>query len=208
MKLEYSTLITGRPITIAGVGTIKALKLNDIYEVGEDTYYKYLNAIYSLKNGELFDDIAKSLITEDAIKSVLAFFVDFIEPCTLTMDSITNACDIILQINFVGGDNQELYGKPKNKRAEEIIAKLQAANMKMKSKDGFSFGEMAAAICGLGCGYTLLNVWELTVFQLYDQFFRANSQISFDISAMRWAAYGTEEFDTTAWSKNSLNKLK
>ncbi len=50
--------------------------------------------------------------------------------------------------------------------------------------------------------YNMTNIWSLTVYQLYDQFFRLNIKTQVDINSMRWAAYGTEAFDYNLWFKS------
>lgn len=91
----------------------------------------------------------------------------------------------------------------KSDRSRAIYEKLQAGRQKMKAKTSenknMHLGNLVAAVCAKHGGYTALNIWGLTVFQLYDQFERINAGVQMDIYGSRWAAWGKEPFDTSMW---------
>lgn len=109
-------------------------------------------------------------------------------------------CQMILQLNYIeekGFKNAKL----KNKRAEQIAKKLKSATVQKseQSNQDMSFANMLSALCVQHNSYNMTNVWSLTVYQLYDQFFRQNRKNQIDISSMRWSAYGTDDFDYSLW---------
>ena len=57
---------------------------------------------------------------------------------------------------------------------------------------------MVSALAVQHNSLNLSNIWDLTVYQLYDQFFRQNNKNQLDIHAMNYAGWGGE-FDPTSW---------
>lgn len=102
-----------------------------------------------------------------------------------------------------------------NKAAQAAYEKLQAlkaeqaANTKKKdtkSDPDMELWNLIGAVAAHSRGYNLLNIFELTVYQLYDQFERINHQEYLDGYASKWAAWGKDSFDFGGWYKTSSNK--
>ena len=58
--------------------------------------------------------------------------------------------------------------------------------------------QLSNIISKLSCvsvGYTLLNIYDLTVFQLYDQFFQYGYLRAMDLSEMAYSNHGGKDFD-------------
>lgn len=86
-------------------------------------------------------------------------------------------------------------------------AALQKAKSKSTSKnESLSLSNMIAALCAYHNSYNLTTVWSLTVYQLYDQFFRQNYKNQLDTFSTRWAVWGKEDNDFTTWFKDQNNK--
>lgn len=119
-------------------------------------------------------------------------------------DNFNELCSLILQLNFLETKSYEKL-KPKNKAAERILKKLQTAPQKQIEGMPLSIGEMVAAICSNIDTYKYSDIWSLTVYQLYDLFFRLKLRKQIDIQSQKWAAWGTEPFDFDLWCKNIRN---
>lgn len=93
----------------------------------------------------------------------------------------------------------------KSQKAREIAEKLAEGRKQMSKSSGedlqWSISNIISSICVGSNSYNLLNVFDLTLYQLYDQYDRLLGFISFNVYSTRWAAWGDKEFDCTVWSK-------
>ena len=113
----------------------------------------------------------------------------------------------ILQANYlaVSEEHEPLY---KNAKARQIAEKLRRAKeinaqSHTASKD-LTLANMASALAVQHNSLNMTNIWDLTVYQLYDQFFRQNNKNQLDIHAMNYAGWGGE-FDPSRWFR-ALNE--
>ncbi len=115
----------------------------------------------------------------------------------------------ILQINFIHDDTIKPT-KSTSKRALKILDKLNKGRSKLakaKTKESnITIPNMISSIIAYGNNYTYQNIWSLTVYQLYDLFFRLNVKTQMDITGLRWAAWGKDEFDFSIWYKDPTKK--
>ena len=118
----------------------------------------------------------------------------------------------ILKFCYVNDESDIEPPTFKNEKAREIWEKIQkhkAAARKQK-RSGHGDGSMdlpnlIGAVCAYSSTYSLLNVWDLTVYQFYDQFARLDNRIQVDVYGQRWAAWGKDDFDFSIWRK-ALNQ--
>lgn len=104
-------------------------------------------------------------------------------------------------------ESQHVFASEKARRLWEKMQKGRAELRKAKNADGnIDLLNLISAVSARGCGYTLLNIWDLTVYQLYDQFARINVGVQMDIYSSRWAAWGKDDFDVSLWFKNLQSK--
>ncbi len=84
----------------------------------------------------------------------------------------------------------------------------QSASIKKESQNDpdMELWNLIGAVAAHSRGYNLLNIFELTVYQLYDQFERINNQEYLDGYASKWAAWGKDPFNFGGWYKSSSNK--
>lgn len=97
----------------------------------------------------------------------------------------------------------------RSEKAKRIYEKIQKGRKEMnalkKTNSDLEMGNVIAAVVSKACGYTYDNIWNLTVYQLYDLFYRLNTDTQLDVYGTRWAAYGKEDFDFSVWYKPPLN---
>lgn len=122
-----------------------------------------------------------------------------------------NYDDIRLVILQISGVDTEHIGTPKfrSKKAQKIYEKImkgraEAAKAKAQDSDGtYSLPNIISKMSAKHPSLNLLNIWDLTVWQLYDQFSCVSVNDQLNIVGLRWAAWGKDPFDFTAWVKKN-----
>lgn len=113
-------------------------------------------------------------------------------------------CDYILQFNFL--KNSEKPVKCKNKDAQEILDKINAYKKKVqetgKRDSSLEISNIIFKLSSRHNSINILNVWDLTVYQLYAEFYEQIFRYQNDIRAMNYAAYGGD-FDISEWYKTN-----
>lgn len=100
--------------------------------------------------------------------------------------------------------------KPKfnGAKGKNIFEKIQKGRQKMqqakaKANDAsYSLPNVVSALSAKHPSINLLNIWDLTIYQVYDQFNRTYVNAQTDIIGLRWAAWGKDNFDFSTWFKN------
>ena len=93
-----------------------------------------------------------------------------------------------------------------NKRAKEAWERLMKHREEMRKKPqkvdpSFSLWNIIGAVTSRHPSLNLTNIWQLTVYQLYDQFARVRDQVAFDVYSTRWAVWGKDKLDQSLWFK-------
>lgn len=161
--------------------------------------------------------------TIELLRQAMAFFMlekpqwDSKENCFIVCDSeerLVGKIDkdnfesvraAMLQLNYIDSKNtnepvshSSLKSKQLWERAQEYLKRQQRNAVEDKSKN---IGNIISKICASGVGYTLLNIYDLTVFQLYDQFFQIGYLRAMKINDMAYSNHGGDRFDMQAWEK-------
>lgn len=117
---------------------------------------------------------------------------------------------MMLQMNYVGGGDTDKPIRHSSSKAQELwetaqkYLKQERKNAKADSR--MNLGNIISKVCAAGIGYTLLNIYDLTVFQLYDQFFQIGYMRAMRINDTAFSIHGGKKFDTQAWL-NPINHL-
>lgn len=125
------------------------------------------------------------------------------QECLITRDNFPIIKNVIKEINGLKVDSkeEETYS---NDKAREIAEKLKKAKEEISknSKDGEStkLDCITSSVSARHPSLNLLNIWDLTVYQLYDQYNRLTLVDSFNIGSMHYANWGGEF--KSSWSKN------
>lgn len=125
----------------------------------------------------------------------------------ITKDNYSSICDLICQRNCIKSSQEEILSKVKNKKALEILKKIKKGRSEKekqsKADKNMELGNIISAVANKSQSLNILNIWDLTVFQIWDCFTRLNNNNIYDIQSMSVAAWGDKDnhFDATAWFK-------
>lgn len=112
----------------------------------------------------------------------------------------------LLRANCLSIDSAVKPKKYKNKKAQYVYEKIAAAKKKQAAAhmdESLSIWNVASSVSARHYSYNLLNIWDLTIYQLYDQFSKLNLNHQVDVGALRWAAWGEDQFDFSLWYKQT-----
>lgn len=116
-------------------------------------------------------------------------------------------CDIIAQRNNIRL-KQEDVSLVKNEKARDIMRKIEKGRKKNSENPNtdksFELGNIISKVCSRHPSINLLNVYELTVFQLYDAFYNVTNQLVYDLQSAAVAYNGSNavpDFNYTDWFK-------
>lgn len=121
----------------------------------------------------------------------------------------------ILQMNFIGLDETEEREATKHssEHAKELWEKAQKfLKDQNKPKDNtdkpeYHIGNIISKLCAAHPSYNYLNVFDLTVFQLYDAFFQFGYMRSSDLSERIFSNHGGDKFNFEDWLKPILKHV-
>ena len=119
-------------------------------------------------------------------------------------------CEVVLKVNYVGVNkdkkiNNESGSKTALSRWEKAQEFLQKQNKSSNEDEEYSLGNIISKLCVVHQSYNLFNVYELTIFQLYDQFFQYCYLHATDLNERIFSIHGGENFKGNEWLKN-INK--
>lgn len=176
-------------------------------------------------NLNLFDLWTANEQSSDLLKKVLNFFIEEDvsyskqKKCftiqnenenvgVITKESYPQVCDLICQRVCIQSNQEEDLSKVKSKKALEIAKKLQkgrAENKRQAKADkNMELANIISAVANKSQSLNILNIWDLTIYQLWDCFSRLSNNAIYDIQAMAVATWGNKDnhFDAAAWFKN------
>lgn len=115
---------------------------------------------------------------------------------------------IIFQLNGINSNEEELQEtKAKNQKALEIMSKLKKGrekNKKNKEPDkNLQLDNLVSVVANKHPSLNMLNIWDITVYQLWDAFSRLSENNLYDIGALSISVWGDEkkQFNISDWYK-------
>lgn len=222
MKLSYFELLSPEPIYIEHVGGILSPTLRVISQTGIMTYQYYVSVL--LMEEEIFETLPQNPELAQLLQLALDFFikenVDYstTDNCfvvhaddkvvgVISKDNYATVCDLICQRISMKPKQDDDISKAKNKKAMEIMEKLQKGRTskakQTKTDKNLEIGNVISAVANRSQSLNILNIWDLTVFQLWDCFERISNNNIYNIQSMSVAAYGNKDnhFDFSSWFK-------
>lgn len=126
---------------------------------------------------------------------------------SITADNYPDVVDVINAMTSSGGSKRKVPDKFASDRVRQIWWRTEfyhrkADRNKAKNKDeGLTLASTIATVCAYSPSYNYVNIWELTVAQLYDIFSRLIVKAQIDAYAVKWGAWGEGQFDISALYK-------
>ena len=127
----------------------------------------------------------------------------------INRDNFDDVRDMMLQANYINLGNSTKPTKFSSKKAQSLWEQAQQ-HLKNEAQKPvpdkrMQLGNIISKMSCVSVGYTLLNIYDLTVFQLYDQFFQYGYLRAMDLSEMAFSNHGGKDFDVQAWLKPITN---
>lgn len=111
--------------------------------------------------------------------------------------------DMILQVNYVDTNNPKtkpIFSSEKAKQSwEKVQEYLKQTKNNEKNDHSMDIGNVISKLSCAGVGYNLLNIYNLTVYQLYDQFSQYAYLRKIDLGDMIFSNHGGDNFNAMAW---------
>lgn len=131
----------------------------------------------------------------------------------INRDNFEEVREVMLQFNFIGLDKDETPAAHSTDKAKELWEKTQGF-LKEQAKAGakedkpeYHLSNIISKICAVHPSYNLLNIYGLTIFQLYDSFFQLGYMRSSDLSERIFSNHGGEKFHFEDWLKPILKNV-
>ena len=125
----------------------------------------------------------------------------------ISRENYQDVVDVICQRNNIKTKDVADPAKVKNKKALAILQKIKKGAEKMaktsKADENMELGNIISAVANRSQSLNITNIWELTVFQLWDCFARLTNNNVYDINAASVSAWGDKDkkFDFNGWFK-------
>lgn len=109
--------------------------------------------------------------------------------------------DMMLQVNYIGLGDKAKPTKFIDDKAKQMWEEIQEHLKKSKPHEDkrMELGNIISKLCAANSGYTLLNIYDLTIFQLYDQFFQYGYLRAMDLNERAFSVHGGKEFNFEKW---------
>ena len=159
----------------------------------------------------------EDLVWDEAHRRYLVVAKDSDEPNVIgevNRDNFDEVRCLMLQLNFVGLDkDNSVVTVHTSDKAKELwektqeYLKQQAETSKHNNELEYHIGNIVSKICSIHPSYNLLNIFNLTVFQLYDTFFQTGYMRSADLSERIFSSHGGDKFRFEDWLKPIIKNL-
>lgn len=210
------------PFCITKQDIIKQMELEEWYNSLAEDVKKQLTVFNLLLfiNDELFINALQFFIEERVVydrkqSRFLLYKNKKRKPVAeINKDNFTDLCQGVCQLNYRSYTEPEdvdkysfrsAKAKEKYKRFLKEREKFNEIKSKSdKNNDSFELGNVIASLSAKSPTYNLCNIYNLTVYQLYDQFYKTIKNNQVDTYAHKWASWGTDDFDFTIWFKKQF----
>lgn len=119
----------------------------------------------------------------------------------------------ILQLNFIGLGDKEKQVSHSSEHSKELWEKAQKFLKDQAKKEDsedrveYHLGNIISKLCATHPSYNYLNVFDLTVFQLYDAFFQMGYMRTIALTEAIFSNHGGDKFRFEDWLKPILQDI-
>lgn len=131
----------------------------------------------------------------------------------ITRDNFEDVRRLILQMNFIGLDKDGAPVKHSSEKSKELWERVQGYLAEQTKHDEdephpeYRLSNIISKMCAVHPSYNLLNIYNLTIFQLYDAFFQVGYMRSADLSEQVFCNHGGDKFKFEDWLKPILKNV-
>lgn len=131
----------------------------------------------------------------------------------INRDNFETVRRLMLQFNFIGLDKDDTPTAYTTDKSKELWEKTQgflkerAESAGAEDKPEYHMSNIISKICAIHPSYNLLNIYGLTIFQLYDSFFQIGYMRSTDLSERIFSNHGGEKFKFENWLQPILKNV-
>ena len=132
----------------------------------------------------------------------------------INRDNFDSVRRVILQSNFIGLDKDEEPVRHSSDKSKELWEKAQKyleeqakSNSGKEEKPEYHISNIISKLCAAHPSYNLLNIFNLTIFQLYDSFFQFGYLRSSDLNERIFSNHGGDKFKFEDWLRPILNNV-
>lgn len=131
----------------------------------------------------------------------------------INRDNFEGVRQAILQLNYIGVDKDDAPIGHSTEKSKELwertqaFLKKQAESSQHEDKPEYHLSNVISKLCVAHPSYNLINVPELTIFQVYDAFFQVGYMRSVDLSERIFSIHGGENFSFEDWFKPILKNI-
>ena len=199
----------------------------DLVNIIDGAFKKQAEMLRQLEKANTFDVISLQPFFVSALIPAIEFFMcetvqwdndkqvfitfdkkEGIEIGSINRENYDNIRNGILKLNYIGADKDQSpikHGTDRAKKRWEVAqAFLKNESKKQKGNESYRLGNIISKLSVFPTGYTLLNIYELTVFQLYDQFVQYGYLRAMDLNESAVVTHGNakgSKFSFEDWLK-------
>ena len=160
--------------------------------------------------------MSETIEWEDETRKYVAYSTDDDEQHItgeICRENFEDVRSMMLQLNFIGLDQEDEHVTHTSDHSKELweraqsFLKKQAEAKEKEDKPEYHIGNIVSKLCSVHPSYNFLNVWKLTVFQLYDAFFQCSYMRSSDLNEAIFSNHGGDKFSFESWLKPIIQNI-
>lgn len=163
----------------------------------------------------VFDQAKRVFITYKETKKNDNGDEEIIPTGYINRENFDEVCSIILQrcainVKSKKDDEEQSFKNEKAKRLWDKIHAPKAKTAKDKQIEAnFDLANIVSSLAYKQSGLNMLNIWDMTVYNVYDQFARERNGAVYDITKRSVSTWGDKEkrFDIESWFTNNVFNL-
>lgn len=187
-----------------GVGGLKAfngkenLTYFDIITLIPDTRSMLEKAIdFFIDEKIKWDDVKKSFIVYNNDDKPIG---------VINRNNYEDVANTILQLNYINLEEDKAPPKFTSNEAKDLWEKAQQylkkqSQKKTEENPDYKLGNIISKLCCVHSSYNLLNIYNLTIFQLYDQFFQISYLRGVNLNDRIFSNHGGDDYKFENWLK-------
>jgi hypothetical protein len=125
---------------------------------------------------------------------------------TINRDNFEDIRIMMLQLNYIGlhdNGNPTMHSSDKSRelweRTQKFLSEQAKKSSTQEGKIEYRLGNIVSKVCSAHPSYNLLNIRDLTIFQLYDTFFQVGYLRSIALREQIFSNHGGDKFRFEDW---------